>query len=249
MIDTHCHLIDPQFKKDLDAVLTRAQKAGVINIINVGYDVETSIEAARMGEKSPWLLAGIGIHPNEAAHELIKEMGRIEEILGKNRIYAIGETGLDYYRDFSPRSAQRELFRKHIILAKTHDLPLLIHTRRSVDDAIKILEQEEFHRGVFHCYTGTYEEALRIVELGFYLGFGGILTFSKGIQDVFCRLPLDRILLETDAPFLAPTGHRWQRNEPAYILEILKAAARLLNLPEPDLEAIVDNNARALLAL
>jgi TatD DNase family protein len=249
MIDTHCHLIDPQFNKDLDAVLERAKKAGVTKIINAGYDVKTSRDAVTMGEKSNWLKPAIGIHPNEAAQELIKEMDKIKETLKMGKVYAIGETGLDYYRDFSPQEAQKELFCRHIDIARRNNLPLLIHTRRSVQDTIEILKQEDYHHGVFHCYSGSYEQAKTIIDMGFYLGFGGVLTFSRRTQEIFQKLPTNRILLETDAPFLAPQGHRGQRNEPAYIIETLKIAAKLLGVTTEDLEKTLDFNATTLFSL
>ncbi len=248
MIDTHCHLIDPQFKKDLKQVLLRAQEVGITKIINAGYDVKTSHDAVAMGEKIGWLMPAVGIHPNEAAEESIKEMDVIEEILEQGKVSAIGETGLDYYRDRSPRDAQQELFRLHIDCARRNELPLLIHTRNSIDDAIRILRHEDYHSGVFHCYSGTFEQAKEILDLGFYLGFGGTLTFSRRIRDIFGRLPIDRIVLETDAPFLSPAGHRGRRNEPSYIIETLNTGALILDMPSEQAEEILDRNANALFA-
>jgi len=249
MIDTHCHLIDPQFKKDFDAVLERARKVGVTKIINSGYDVETSAQAVNQGEGIEWLLPAIGIHPSEAAAELIKEIEKIEEIMLQRKVFAIGETGLDYYRDFSPRDAQKALFRRHIDIAKKNNLPLLIHTRNSIDDAIQILKEEDYHCGVFHCYSGSYEQAQVILDMGFYLGFAGVLTFSRRAQDILQRLPTDKILLETDAPFLAPAGHRGQRNEPSFIIETLNSASTILDISPTRLEGILDRNATILFSI
>lgn len=249
MIDTHCHLIDPQFQKDLDSVLSRAIKAGVIKIVNAGYDVKTSQYAVTMSKEIDWLLPAVGIHPNGAADESIKEMKRIEEILGQEKIFAIGETGLDYYRDLLPKDAQQGLFRKHIDIAKRNNLPLLIHTRNSIDDAIQILKQEDCHRGVFHCYSGTLEQAKIILDMGFYLGFGGVLTLAKRTRDIFKEIPVDRIVLETDAPFLSPAEYRGKRNEPSYIIKTLNTAANVLDIPSEQLEEIFDTNACTLFAL
>lgn len=246
MVDTHCHLVDPQFNKDLKDVLKRAEQAGVDKIINAGYDVVTSKIAIEQGQQHKWLLPAVGIHPNEAAQRSLTEMGEIQDIIKKYRVCAVGETGLDFYRDFSPREAQRELFRKHIDIAQKEGLPLLIHTRNSIDDAIKILREKDYHYGVFHCYTGSYEQAKIIMDLGYMLGFGGILTFSRKMRDVFKKLPTDTIILETDAPFLAPSGHRGQRNEPSYLLETLNFAAGTLEMMPEQLEEIVDANARRL---
>ena len=249
MVDTHCHLVDPQFNKDLEDVLKRAEQAGIDNIINVGYDVSTSKIAIDQAQRYVGLLPAVGIHPNEAAEQSLTEIDGITDIVENNRVCAIGETGLDYYRDFSPREAQRELFRNHINLARNKNLPLLIHTRNSIDDAIRILKGENYHCGVFHCYGGSYEQAKLILGMGYFLGFGGILTFSRQTRDVFKKLPTDRIILETDAPFLAPAGHRGQRNEPSYILETLNFAAGTLEMLPEQLADIVDANARGLFNL
>jgi TatD DNase family protein len=248
MIDTHCHLIDPQFLTDLRSVLKRAQAAGVNEIVNAGYDAETSEKAVAMAGEYPWLHPAVGIHPNEAAAQSITEMGKIEAILDKHQVTAIGETGLDYYRDFSPRDAQKELFRLHIGLARTWRLPLLIHTRNSLDDTVAVLESEGYYHGVFHCFSGSWEQARKVIDMGFYVGFAGVLTFSKQAREVIQKLPVNRLLLETDAPFLAPIGHRGKRNEPAFIIETLHCAANVLDLKPDKLVAVLDENARRLLA-
>lgn len=246
MVDTHCHLIDPQFTRDLDRVLARAQAAGITRIVNAGYDPDTSRRAIAMSQEHAWLLPAVGIHPNEAADRSIGEMPLVEALAGDGRVVAIGETGLDYYRDFSPRAAQQELFRLHIRLARARCLPLLIHTRNSLDDTIHILETEDYHSGVFHCYSGGYEQARKAMDLGYYISFAGVLTFSRRAREVVQRLPLDRLLLETDAPFLAPHSQRGKRNEPSFITETLQHAAGILNMRPEDLETILDVNARRL---
>ena len=246
MVDTHCHLIDPQFMRDLEQVLKRAKEAGINRIINAGYDPETSKKTVEMARSYPWLLPAVGIHPNEAAEESIRQMDKIETILTKDKVIAIGETGLDYYRDFSPREAQKELFRLHIALAKKWRLPLLIHTRNSLEDAVKTIVAEDYYHGVFHCYSGDYEQAKAIIDMGFYIGFAGVLTYSKRAREVIQRLPLERILLETDAPFLAPLGHRGRRNEPLFIMETMFFAADILDIKPESLETILDENARRL---
>ncbi|MBE0433269.1 TatD family hydrolase [candidate division WOR-3 bacterium] len=246
MVDTHCHLVDPQFNKDLDRVLKRAQASGIKKIVNAGYDPETSRKAIAMAREHDWLLPAIGIHPNEAADQSIEEMGMIEALADDDKVVAIGETGLDYYRDFSPREAQKQLFRLHIALARERHLPVLIHTRNSLDDTVSILESEDYHCGVFHCYSGSYEQARKIMDLGYYISYAGVLTFSRRARETVRRLPLDRLLLETDAPFLAPQGQRGKRNEPSFIIETLHHAANVLDMRPEDLEAILDVNAQRL---
>lgn len=243
MIDTHCHLVDPQFTHDLEHVLRRALDAGLRYIINAGYDAPTSIKAVKMHEEAPWLLPAVGLHPNEAAEESIKEMGKIEELVENPSVCAVGETGLDFYRDSVSADAQKELFRKHIRCAQQRQLPLLIHTRNSMDDAIAVLKMESYFCGVFHCFSGSYEQACTVIEMGFYVGFGGILTLSKRMREIFAKLPLEKIILETDAPFLAPAGYRGKRNEPAYIYETLRTAASLCNMTPAAVERSTDANA------
>lgn len=249
MIDTHCHLTDSQFKDDLQQVLARARSAGVKQIINAGYDVATSRNALQMHEQTDWLRPAVGIHPHEASDSALTAMGEIEECAVRENVVAVGETGLDYYREFAPAQAQIELFRRHIALARKTGLPLLIHTRKSIDDAIDILRQEDFHRGVFHCYSGSYEQACVILDMGFYLGFGGVLTFSPKVQGVFRRVPTDRILMETDAPYLAPVPYRSKRNEPAFIVETMRVAAHVLGMKRDRLEKALDDNAATLFSL
>ncbi|MGB9721366.1 MAG: TatD family hydrolase [bacterium] len=249
MIDTHCHLIDPQFRKDIAEVIGRARSAGIKKIINIGYDVKTSRAAIEMYNKYQWILPAIGIHPNETADESIAYLSEIDNLCAKERVVAIGETGLDYYRNFSPKDAQALLFRRHINIARKYSLPLIIHTRNAVEDAIRILKEEDYHLGVFHCYSGTYEQAKKIMNLGFYLGFGGIMTFSKNVREVFQHIPLDFVIFETDAPFLAPARHRGQRNEPGFIFETVRLASPLKGLSVSEIETITDRNALKLFSI
>ncbi len=249
MIDTHCHLIDPQFNRDLVEVIGRAKENGVNAVVNAGYDVMTSQLALDMHAAHPELKPAVGIHPNEAAAENLKQIDHIARLADDTRVVAVGETGLDYYRDRSPRDAQIDLFRVHIEIARRVRKPLLIHTRNSIDDAVQILRKMNYCCGVFHCYSGTHEQARAILDLGFYIGFAGVLTFSRSHRDILTRIPADRILLETDAPFMAPHGYRGRRNEPAFIIETLKTAAALLNISAADLECRLDMNATALFDL
>lgn len=246
MIDTHCHLIDPQFSADCDQVVGRARAAGVTCIINAGYDLATSLAAVAMQRRHDWLLPAVGIHPNECAGMSLGDLDKIEDLIRIGKVYALGETGLDYYRERTAVREQHELFRRQIRIARKYGLPLLIHTRNSIEDAMTIVKEEDYCRGIFHCYSGTAEQALSIIDLGFALGFGGVLTFSKKTREVLRRVPVSSVVLETDAPFLAPTAHRGGRNEPAYLEETLRTAAAVLGMSPHELEAITDENARAL---
>jgi TatD DNase family protein len=246
LIDTHCHLADPQFKDDLRDVLERARTVGVRKIVNIGYDVATSRKVIQMAAQYDWLVPAVGIHPHEASPDALDAFSDIEHLATDTHVVAIGETGLDFCREFASAEQQRLLFRTHIALARKMALPLLIHTRKSIDEATDILKQEDVHAGVFHCYSGSYEQARGILDMGFYLGFGGVLTFSARMQEVFKKVPADRILLETDAPYLAPVPHRGTRNEPAYIIETMRVAAQVLGMKIHHFRKTVDANATAL---
>lgn len=246
MIDTHCHLIDPQFNRDIIEVINRARSSGINKIINVGYDRETSLRALEMHEEYDWILPTVGIHPNESADESISKMAEIEALCNNTKVVAVGETGLDFYRNFYPKEAQQVLFRQHINIARKYNLPLIIHTRMSIDETIKILSEEDYHHGLFHCFSGTPVQAKKVMALGFYLGFGGTLTFSKNVREVFQYVPLDFVVFETDAPFLAPAGHKGKRNEPSFIFETLNVAASIKAISPKEVEMITDKNAERL---
>ena len=246
MIDSHCHLADPQFSKDLESVLERARAKGIEKIINVAYDLETSQQVMKMSEDYNWLLPAVGIHPNEASTRTITEMDKIRALIENNRVYAVGETGLDYYRNFAPADEQKALFRRHIQLAQRFELPLIIHNRNAFNDAIAILKDEKFTRGVFHCFTGDYASARKVLDLGFFISFAGNLTYNRAIQEVLKKVGAGRLLLETDAPYLAPKRHRGRRNEPSFIVDTLQKAAELLQISEGKLSQIIFDNGRRL---
>ncbi len=246
MIDTHCHLADPKFQDDLESVLKRAHSAGIEKIINIGYDTETSQRVVQMAQRYSWLLPGVGIHPQEASARTIKEIAKITELIENYSVSAVGETGLDYHWHTATPRDQKILFHRHIELAKRLRLPLIIHTRKSFDDTIEILKTEDARTGVFHCFTGNYEAAKKVLDMGFFISFAGNLTFDKGLQDVLKKIGPQRILLETDAPYLTPIPYRGKRNEPAFILETLKKAAEIMHIPAQRLEDIISDNASKL---
>jgi TatD DNase family protein len=232
LVDSHCHLDFPDFADELDNVVSRAHAAGIGKIVTISTRIRQHDKVLGIAERFPNVFCSVGTHPHHAHEEL--DIGA-EDIVAHTRhpkVVAIGEAGLDYHYDFSPREAQERGFRNHIAAARETQLPLVIHTREADDDAAKILE-EETGKGPFpavlHCYTGGLGLAQRAVALGLYVSFTGILTFKKSedIRAVAAALPHDRVLVETDAPYLAPGKFRGKRNEPAYVTETAKMLAEV----------------------
>ena len=234
MIDSHCHIAGEEFAGDLEAVAARARDAGVETALCI-LEAEDDAELARaeiVRGAWPGVRFATGIHPHHAG----KFAGKVEEgiatvrsALDRCAASGLGEIGLDYHYDFSPRDVQQEVFRAQIRLAAERGLPIIIHTREATEDTFRILKEEGASRGVFHCFTGDAAMAVQALEIGFYLSFAGILTFPKAgdLRDVAKQTPLDRILSETDAPYLAPVPHRGKRNEPAYVAKVVETLAGL----------------------
>ena len=228
LVDSHAHLMFPQFRKDLDDLLARARTAGVRQIVNVGTNLETSRAAIDLAEARDDVFASAGFHPSDSAKADEAALKKLPALLKHHRIVAVGETGLDFYRDYAPRTVQERAFRAHIRLAREMGLPLIIHSRGAETRVLDVLEEEGGSEvdGVMHCFGGDVEEARRAVDLNFYLGFGGIVTFkNSGALKVALDVPAERLLLETDCPFLAPAPKRGKRNEPAYVRYVAECLA------------------------
>jgi TatD DNase family protein len=230
LIDSHCHLDFPDFAGELDAVVARAQAAGVGRIVTISTRVKRHAEVLAIAERFPDVYCSVGTHPHNAHEELDVTA---DELIARTRhpkVVAIGEAGLDYHYDHSPRDAQERGFRNHIAAARATGLPLVIHSREADDDMARILE-EETGKGAFpavlHCFTGSRELAERAIALGLFISFTGILTFKKSddLRAIAKSLPAGRVLVETDAPYLAPGRYRGKRNEPAYVTETAKVLA------------------------
>ena len=234
MIDSHCHLAGSEFAADLDAVVSRARDAGVTGALCI-LEAEEADEVRRHATiKAAWpsVRFATGIHPHHAgrfAGRIVEALQEVERALDESGACAVGEIGLDYHYDFSPRDVQQEIFRAQIRLAADRGLPIIIHTREATDDTFAILEQEGCRRGVFHCFTGDQTMAERALAIGFHLSFAGILTFPKAgdLRAVASAAPADRVLCETDAPYLAPVPHRGKRNEPAFVARVVDVLAEL----------------------
>jgi TatD DNase family protein len=232
LVDSHCHLDFPDFASELDAVVARAEAAGIGRIVTISTRVRRHAEVLAIAERFPNVYCSVGTHPHNAHEELEITADDLVARARHPKVVAIGEAGLDYHYDFSPRDAQEQGFRTHIAAARISGLPLVIHAREADDDIARILK-EEMGKGAFpavlHCFTGGRDLAFTGVELGLYVSFTGILTFknSSALRDIAAALPADRILVETDAPYLAPGKFRGKRNEPSYVVETAKVLAEV----------------------
>jgi len=233
VMDTHCHLDFEDFGDDLPAVIDRARKAGVTRMICIGAgrDISSARGAVALSEREADIHATVGIHPHDAGGLTEAMWEELETLARHPRVVAIGESGLDYYYDQSPRNLQQSAYRRFVDMARRHNLTIISHVRDAHADAISILKETAAHelRGIVHCFTGDAEDARRYLELDQYLSFSGILTFrnAEPVREAARFAPMDRILIETDAPYLAPIPHRGKRNEPAYVLETLRLLAEL----------------------
>jgi TatD DNase family protein len=239
----------PQFDADREAVLHRAREAGVVDMLLIGgVDEEKGHDRALGVAEHFGFNASAGVHPHEARLAGEGVYQELRTLARSNRIVAIGEIGLDFHYDRSPRDMQREAFRRQIRIARDLGLPVIIHTREADDETCAILEEEKAGEtgGVIHCFTGGIELARRALALGFYISFSGILAFPRAetIQEVARTVPLDRLLVETDAPFLAPPPHRGKRNEPAFVVEVARRVAALRGAPVEEIGAAALANFR-----
>lgn len=248
--DTHCHLNHPDFAADAVQVWNRARDAGVHHAIVVGYDLASSEAALRVAAQFEGCWASVGIHPHDAAQCAENALQRLQQMASQPRVVAIGEIGLDYYRNLSPKDVQRQAFERQILLALQMQLPVIIHCRDAYDDLLDILARYPL-RGVLHCFSGETRHARRAVEMGWYLGIGGVVTFKNAhtLREVVQQTPIENLLLETDAPYLAPMPYRGKRNEPAYIPLIAQMVATLTHLSIEELAQVTTQNADCLFHL
>ena len=262
LIDSHAHLDDGQFASDLDAVLSRAREAGVSRIVTVGADIASCESAVALANRNPgFVFAAVGIHPHEAGIAAPAALERLEELARGPGVVAIGETGLDYHYGRSIREEQKAAFQSHIRLALKLDLPIVIHCRDAYADCLAILDRyrqsdppdsrQEGLRGVAHCFSGSVDDAQRLLEIGFMISFAGPLTFpnARNLREVARHVPLDRVLVETDSPYLAPQPVRGRRNEPAFVAHVAAALAELHDISAPEAGDITAANAESLFGL
>jgi len=247
LVDSHCHLDFPDFAGELEAVVTRARTAGLMRLVSISTRVRRFAGLLAIAERFPEVYCSVGTHPHYAHEELDITAHDLVAHTRHPKVVAIGEAGLDYHYDRSPRDAQERGFRAHIAAARATGLPLVIHTREADADTARILE-EETGEGAFpavlHCFTGGADLARRAVALGLYVSFTGILTFknSTALREIASSLPADRILVETDAPYLAPNPFRGKRNEPAYVVETAKILAETRGVSLEEIARQTSNN-------
>jgi TatD DNase family protein len=251
LVDSHAHIDFPQFADDREAMLQRAREAGVQTLLAIGTGpgpekLDASLPYA---EQHDWIYTSIGIHPHEAKEATPQHFEDLARLAQHSKVIGWGEIGLDYFYDHSPRDVQASVFRTQMDLAHAAKLPIIIHCRDAWDDCLALIEQRWKPTGlggILHCFTSTLDHAKRGLDMGFLISFAGNSTYPKAqaIRDVAKELPLDRILIETDAPFLAPQAFRGKRNEPAYLVEVAKTLASVRNLPAEEIAATTASNFR-----
>lgn len=249
MIDTHCHLSYPPLYDRLEQLLAGARAAGVRHMITIGTRVADCVTCLELARKYPQISCAVGIHPHHADETSDEELDQVIAMFTDKDVCAAGEMGLDYYYDFSPRQRQQAAFERQVAAAKAAGKPVVIHSRESIDDCLAILKSSGTSAGVFHCFTGSMDEARKILDAGFYLGFTGIITFknSGDLRDIVRMTPADRLLLETDAPYLAPEPVRRQKNnEPSLIVHTFRKAAEIRRVSQEELIAQTTANAARL---
>jgi TatD DNase family protein len=261
-IDSHAHLFFADYADDLEEVLIRAKEAGVSDIIVPGTDLKSSREAVMLADRYENIFACVGIHPHEASKAANRDLTEIEKLCENPKVIAIGEIGLDYHYDFSPRDLQRTFFAKQMEIAVQNKLPVVVHMRESTEDVFSLVEQtvkmnpnwkesgKDPMRGVFHCFPGTADQAAHVQGLGFYISYPGIVTFKKSESiNVIKEIGIGNILLETDSPYMTPVPFRGKRNEPANIVLIGRKIAETLGIPEEEVARITTGNTVRLFGL
>jgi TatD DNase family protein len=253
LIDTHSHIYLSEFDEDREVLIERADKAGIIKILMPAIDSATHKNMLKTESQFPGkCVSMMGLHPCSVMGNYVTELNLIEEYLDKNKFIAIGETGLDFYWDVTFKAQQYDAFQRQIGWALKYDLPVVIHSRNSTDECIDIIKknQQGSLKGVFHCFSGSPQQAEQIIDLGFYLGIGGVLTFKNaGLDKVMKDIDLKNVILETDAPYLAPVPFRGKRNEPAYISYVAQKLADVKATSVDEIAAITTANAQKLFDL
>lgn len=231
--DTHAHLDDPRYVEDFERVLENMKAAQITRVTNIGFDLPSSKRSVELSQRFDFIYAAVGVHPHDAEGTTDETWETLLQLAKKEKVIGWGEIGLDYYRDLSPRSVQKDCFIQQIELADQAGLPIIIHNRDAHEDLLRIIkEHPPKYGGVFHCYSGSWEMAKVVLNSGFYLSFAGPLTYknSRHTVEVASKVPMDRFLVETDSPYLTPEPYRGKRNEPAYVREVAAKIAQLRGL-------------------
>ncbi|HLD71253.1 MAG TPA: TatD family hydrolase [Candidatus Peribacteraceae bacterium] len=252
MIDSHCHLADKKFEADLPDVLLRAKEAGVETMISIADTLDEAERCIEIAEKYPNVYATVGVHPHNAKDWIGKDHERMMALAKSSpKVRAIGEIGLDYHYDFSPRDIQQEVFIMQLILARELKMPAVVHCREAVADVWSLVSEINPKSLVLHCCTEKWEDVERFVQKGYFLSFTGIATYpnASDIRNTIEHCPLSQLMIETDAPYLAPVPHRGKRNEPAFVREILKKVAEIKQISPAEVESVTTATAQAFFRL
>lgn len=246
LIDTHCHLDFAQFSGDRDAVIRRAKEAGVGYFVNIGATLDSSSASCELASQYPEVYASVGVHPYDANSVRDDDLAKLKELAAKDKVVAIGETGLDYYRNLSSPENQKRLFTNLIALAKSLGLPLVVHTRQAEEETLKILKAAIPLRSVVHCFSGDENFLNECLGLGFSISFTCNITYKKaqGLREMVRLTPLDKLMLETDAPYLAPEGFRGKRNEPSHIKLLAEEVSRIKGISFEEVADRTTENAK-----
>ncbi len=251
LFDTHAHMNDPAFDEDREQVLLGLKDKGVEYMMNIGCCLESSQDCIKMAETYPFVYASVGTHPDSADEVDAAVIEQYRQMAKHPRVLAIGEIGLDYYYETIPRETQQKAFRMQMELARELKMPVIVHERDAHDDAMRIIKEFKDVTGVFHCYSGSAEMARQLVNMGWYIGFTGVLTFKNARKAVETaeRIPLERIVLETDCPFMAPEPFRGKRNDPGYLYRMAERLAEIRGISVEEVHAATMENAKRLYRL
>ncbi len=253
LIDSHTHLNDRRFSNDMDTVIKSLRQNGVEAVLNCGYDLESSITSVDMANKYDLIYAAVGTHPHDVKDMSVDTLREYERLSKDKKVLAIGEIGLDYYYDNSPRDIQKNWFRGQIRLAKSLDLPYIVHDRDAHEDVFTIMKEEHYSgaRGILHCFSGSAELAKEFIKLGFMISLAGPLTFknAKAAKRVAYEIPLEYLLIETDCPYLAPEPYRGKRNEPMYVRHVAEEIAKIKEISYEEVEEKTNYNFKKLFDL
>ena len=246
--ESHAHYDDERFDEDRDTLLASFPAEGIETVVNASSDIKSSKASIALSEKYPFFYAAVGVHPHEVENITEADIDKLRELSKHPKVVAIGEIGLDYYYDLSPRDLQRHWFKRQLELADELKMPVIIHSRDAAQECFDIIKNSNVRNGVIHCYSGSAEMAEEYIKMGFYIGVGGSLTFKnnkKGVETVE-RIPIEKILIETDSPYLAPVPYRGKRNDSRLLKYVVERISQIKNIPENDICNITKNNAQNL---
>lgn len=246
--ESHAHYDDERFDEDRDTLLASFPAEGIETVVNASSDIKSSKASIALSEKYPFFYAAVGVHPHEVENITEADIDELRELSKHPKVVAIGEIGLDYYYDLSPRDLQHHWFKRQLELADELKMPVIIHSRDAAQECFDIIKNSNVRNGVIHCYSGSAEMAEEYIKMGFYIGVGGSLTFKnnkKGVETVE-RIPIEKILIETDSPYLAPVPYRGKRNDSRLLKYVVERISQIKNIPENDICNITKNNAQNL---